>query len=360
MKTVTVNLGKRSYPIYIGSGILDQSELFQSHIRGAEVVLITNDTVANLYGERLLETINSVARTHIYTLPDGETHKNLETISRIFDKLLSIPCDRGTTLVALGGGVVGDITGFAAACYLRGIPYIHVPTTLLAQVDSSIGGKTGVNHPLGKNMIGAIHQPLCVISDTDVLGTLPQRELRAGLAEVLKYGFIQDLKFFKWLQNNYQSILAGNSDALSYAVEQSSRSKAEVVQEDERESGIRAILNFGHTFGHAIEAFTRYEDYLHGEAVAIGMRMAADFSWRLQQLSKDQVEESIQLIKNCNLPIAPPASMTPENFFQFMSRDKKVDSGKIRFITLNQIGQAKITSSYSPEILRETIDHCIP
>ncbi len=360
MKTVNVDLGKRSYPIHIGSGILDRSDLFQAHVRGSQVVVITNDTVSELYGERLVETINSVARTHIHTLPDGEKYKNLNAVSQIFDRLLSIPCDRRTTLVALGGGVIGDITGFAAACYLRGIPYIHVPTTLLAQVDSSIGGKTGVNHPLGKNMIGAIHQPLCVISDTRVLGTLPQRELRAGLAEVIKYGFIRDLKFFEWLENSHQSLLACDPASLSYAVEQSSRNKAEVVHEDEYESGIRAILNFGHTFGHAIEAFSRYEDYLHGEAVAIGMSMAAEFSRRLQQLSKAQAEQSIQLIKNCALPIDPPASMTPEDFHQFMSRDKKVDSGRIRFITLHQIGQAKITSSYSPEILRETIEHCIP
>ncbi len=359
MKTLNVDLGIRSYPIYIGSGLLERSDLFRGHVHGSDVVVITNETVAPLYGDRLVETIGAVSRTHLHILPEGEIYKDLNTVSKIFDKLLSIPCDRKTTLVALGGGVVGDITGFAAACYLRGIPYIHVPTTLLAQVDSSIGGKTGVNHPLGKNMIGAIHQPVCVISDTDTLKTVPNRELRAGLAEVIKYGFIRDLNFFKWLQENYSSILNCDSDALRYAVEQSSRNKAEVIQEDEYESGIRAILNFGHTFGHAIEAYCGYKDYLHGEAVAIGMRMAMDFSSRLHQLSEDQVAQSIELIKNCGLPIEPPTSMSSEVFLQFMSRDKKVDAGRIRFITLNQIGEAKITSRYSSEILKETIAHCI-
>ena len=356
MKTIEVALGSRSYPIHIGAGILDKSELYQPHIRGSKAVVITNETIAPLYAQNVVDSVGKFAEVHTHVLADGEIHKNLQTIGKIFDKLLNIPCDRKTTIIALGGGVVGDTAGFAAACYQRGVPFIQVPTTLLAQVDSSVGGKTGVNHPLGKNMIGAFYQPQCVIADTNTLHSLPDRELRAGLAEIIKYGAIQDARFFAWLDENIDSILEREPASLAHAIEVSCRSKAEVVAEDERETGIRAILNFGHTFGHAIETWLNYKKWLHGEAVAVGMVMAADLSIRLNLLSAHQASQVEQIIKRTGLPVLPPVGMSTTDFLEAMSLDKKVQGKTIRIIVLDGIGKAEIKDDYDFAELKNTLD----
>ena len=356
MKTIEVALGSRSYPIHIGAGILDKSELYQPHIRGSKAVVITNETIAPLYAQNVVDSVGKFAEVHTHVLADGEIHKNLQTIGKIFDKLLNIPCDRKTTIIALGGGVVGDTAGFAAACYQRGVPFIQVPTTLLAQVDSSVGGKTGVNHPLGKNMIGAFYQPQCVIADTNTLHSLPDRELRAGLAEVIKYGAIQDARFFAWLDENIDSILEREPASLAHAIEVSCRSKAEVVAKDERETGIRAILNFGHTFGHAIETWLNYKKWLHGEAVAVGMVMAADLSRRLNLLSAHQASQVEQIIKRTGLPVLPPVGMSTTDFLEAMSLDKKVQGKTIRIIVLDGIGKAEIKDDYDFAELKNTLD----
>ena len=356
MKTIKVALGSRSYPIHIGAGILDKPELYQPHIRGSKAVVITNETIAPLYAQNVVDSVGKFAEVHTHVLDDGEIHKNLQTIGKIFDKLLNIPCDRKTTIIALGGGVVGDTAGFAAACYQRGVPFIQVPTTLLAQVDSSVGGKTGVNHPLGKNMIGAFYQPQCVIADTNTLHSLPDRELRAGLAEVIKYGAIQDAKFLAWLDENIDSILKREPASLAHSIEVSCRSKAEVVAEDERETGIRAILNFGHTFGHAIETWLNYKKWLHGEAVAVGMVMAAEFSRRLNLLSAHQASQVEQIIKRAGLPVLPPVGMSATDFLEAMSLDKKVQDKTIRIIVLDGIGKAEIKDDYDFAELKNTLD----
>ena len=356
MKTIKVALGSRSYPIHIGAGILDKPELYQPHIRGSKAVVITNETIAPLYAQIVVDSVGKFAEVHTHVLDDGEIHKNLQTIGKIFDKLLNIPCDRKTTIIALGGGVVGDTAGFAAACYQRGVPFIQVPTTLLAQVDSSVGGKTGVNHPLGKNMIGAFYQPQCVIADTNTLHSLPDRELRAGLAEVIKYGAIQDVKFLAWLDENIDSILKREPASLAHAIEVSCRSKAEVVAEDERETGIRAILNFGHTFGHAIETWLNYKKWLHGEAVAVGMVMAAEFSTRLNLLSAHQASQVEQIIKRAGLPVLPPDGMSTTDFLEAMSLDKKVQGKTIRIVVLDGIGKAEIKDDYDFAELKNTLD----
>ena len=356
MKTIEVALGSRSYPIHIGTGILDKSELYQPHIPGSKAVVITNETIAPLYAQNVVDSVGKFAEVHTHVLADGEIHKNLQTIGKIFDKLLNIPCDRKTTIIALGGGVVGDTAGFAAACYQRGVPFIQVPTTLLAQVDSSVGGKTGVNHPLGKNMIGAFYQPQCVISDTNTLHSLPDRELRAGLAEVIKYGAIQDAKFLAWLDENIDSILEREPASLAHAIEVSCRSKAEVVAEDERETGIRAILNFGHTFGHAIETWLNYKKWLHGEAVAVGMIMAAEFSTRLNLLSAHQASQVEQIIKRAGLPVLPPDGMSATDFLEAMSLDKKVQGKTIRIVVLDGIGNAEIKDDYNLAELINTLN----
>ncbi len=356
MKTIKVALGSRSYPIHIGAGILDKPELYQPHIRGAKAVVITNETIAPLYAQNVVDSVGKFAEVHTHVLDDGEIHKNLQTIGKIFDKLLNIPCDRKTTIIALGGGVVGDTAGFAAACYQRGVPFIQVPTTLLAQVDSSVGGKTGVNHPLGKNMIGAFYQPQCVIADTNTLHSLPDRELRAGLAEVIKYGAIQDAKFLAWLDENIDSILKREPASLAHAIEVSCRSKAEVVAQDERETGIRAILNFGHTFGHAIETWLNYKKWLHGEAVAVGMVMAAEFSRRLNLLSAHQASQVEQIIKRAGLPVLPPDGMSTTDFLEAMSLDKKVQGKTIRIVVLDGIGKAEIKEDYDFAELKNTLD----
>ena len=355
MKTITLNLGERSYPIHVGQGLLEQPTLFQPYIQGHQAVIISNETIDPLYGHTLADSISQLAKVEKHILPDGEIYKDLATVSKIFDQLLSIPCDRKTTILALGGGVVGDITGFAAACYQRGIPYIHVPTTLLAQVDSSIGGKTGVNHPLGKNMIGAIYQPKCVVADISTLISLPDREFRAGLAEVIKYGLIRDLEFFTYLEQNADALLDRDLNSLAHAIERSCMNKAQVVELDERESGLRALLNFGHTFGHAIENKLGYKDWLHGEAVAAGMVIAAEFSRRLDLIDTIQRDRVENVMRRFELPVSPPANMTEDEFMQAMAVDKKVEAGKIRFIVLEKVGKAFVIDDYPQAILQQTL-----
>ena len=300
MKTLLVALGDRSYPIYIGSDLLNQSELYTRHIKSRQVVVVTNETIAPLYLATVLGNLSGFG-VETVILPDGEQFKTLEYVTHIFDKLLTSKFSRNATLIALGGGVIGDMGGFAAACYQRGIAFLQIPTTLLAQVDSSVGGKTGVNHPLGKNMIGAFYQPQCVIADADVLDTLDDRQLSAGLAEVIKYGLIRDADFFVWLENNIDALLARDKQALAYAIERSCLNKAEIVAVDETETGIRATLNLGHTFGHAIETGTGYGTYLHGEAVAIGTCLAADLSRRKGWLNDTDLTRIIELFKKCQV-----------------------------------------------------------
>ena len=359
MKSLNVDLGERSYPILIGPGLLGDPDRLRPYIRGREVMVVTNDTVAPLYLAQVQAMLDDY-RVETLVLPDGERYKTLATVDQIWDALLSHNFSRQATLVALGGGVIGDITGFAAACYQRGVDFIQVPTTLLAQVDSSVGGKTGINHALGKNMIGAFHQPQAVIADTDTLNSLDDRQLSAGLAEVIKYGLINDPEFFTWLEANMQRLLAREPEAVAYAVERSCQDKAAVVAADERESGQRALLNLGHTFGHAIEA--GYGTWLHGEAVGTGMLMAADLSMRLGWLSPEDNHRIENLIVQAQLPTRAPASLDGEQFLSLMGRDKKVQAGKIRLVLLKGIGEALISDDYDPELLRATLDehHALP
>jgi 3-dehydroquinate synthase len=354
MKTLHLELGERSYPIYIGAGLLGQTELLARHIAGKRVAIITNETVAPLYLQPLARSLASLQPLEVI-LPDGEQYKTLEGLNRIFDALLASHCDRRTTLIALGGGVVGDMAGFAAATYQRGVPFIQVPTTLLAQVDSSVGGKTGVNHALGKNMIGAFYQPRAVLIDTDTLKTLPDRELSAGLAEVIKYGLIRDPEFFAWLEANLDKLLARDPAALAHAIERSCRNKAEVVAADERESGVRAILNLGHTFGHAIETGLGYGTWLHGEAIAAGMLMAADLSRRLQWLSAREVGRLEQLLRRAHLPVRAPAALTPARLLELMAVDKKILDGRLRLVLLKRLGEAVVTEDYPHAALQATL-----
>lgn len=355
MPELNVALGERSYPIYIGPGLLGNSDCFEPFINSSQVLIVTNETIDKIYSEQLERTLGFVESLDKVVLPDGERYKNLETLNLIFDALLEKSHNRKTTLVALGGGVIGDMTGFAAASYQRGVNFIQVPTTLLSQVDSSVGGKTGVNHALGKNMIGAFYQPKSVVIDTDVLSSLPDRELSAGLAEVIKYGLIADKEFFIWLENNMSSLLARDNNALSYAIERSCQIKADVVASDEKEGGIRAILNLGHTFGHAIEADQGYGNWLHGEAVGAGMVMACDLSYRMGWIEKNIFERAQKLIEDAKLPIAPPAGMSPETFIKYMSVDKKVLDKKLRLVLLKACGEAIVTSDFSHELLLETL-----
>ncbi|CAN1510736.1 AroB 3-dehydroquinate synthetase [Burkholderiaceae bacterium] len=354
MNTLTVNLGKRSYPIYIGSGLIDQAALFQAHLTGEAVYIVSNTTVAPLYAEPLKITLTQLQKqVHLITLPDGELYKDWSHLQTIFDALLQHGADRHTTLIALGGGVIGDMTGFAAASFMRGVQFIQVPTTLLAQVDSSVGGKTGINHPLGKNMIGAFHQPVAVIADLSTLQTLPARELSAGLAEVIKHGAMADADFLNWIEKNAAALLACESKALAYAVLRSCEIKAAVVAADERENNIRATLNFGHTFGHAIEAGLGYGKWLHGEAVGCGMVMAADLSMRLGKIQPAEAARLKQLIHTMGLPTVAP-KFGSERYFELMQLDKKTTGGKIRYIVLDQLGAAVIESV--PEALvKETL-----
>ncbi len=354
MKTLQLDLGERSYPIYIGADLIGRADLTTPHVSGERVAIVTNETVAPFYLGRTSAAFAAYNPIDV-VLPDGEKYKTLDVLNRIFDALLKNRCDRRTTLVALGGGVIGDMTGFAAATYQRGVPFIQVPTTLLAQVDSSVGGKTGVNHPLGKNMIGAFYQPRAVIVDTSSLNTLPDRELSAGLAEVIKYGLIRDAEFFAWLEQNIDKLLTRDTNVLAYAIERSCRNKAEVVTADERESGVRALLNLGHTFGHAIETGLGYGEWLHGEAVGAGMALAADMSRRLGWLRDADVARIQRLLQRARLPVNAPAPMTPERFMDLMSVDKKVQAGKLRLVLLKGIGEAVITDKFPATALDETL-----
>jgi len=353
MNTLTVALGERSYPIHIGTGLLARGELLKPHLSGRQVMIVTNNVVAPLYLKAAISALDSF-EVHNFILPDGESFKTLESLQRIFDALMAVPCDRDTTILALGGGVIGDIAGFAAACYQRGIGLIQIPTTLLAQVDSSVGGKTAVNHPRGKNMIGAFYQPRAVIADIDTLRTLPDRELRAGLAEVIKYGLIRDREFFDWLENSMASLLNRDAAALEHAVERSCRNKAAVVAADERERGERALLNLGHTFGHAIETATGYRDWLHGEAVAAGMVMAARVSLELGNLTHTQWQRVRDVVAAAGLPTRPP-HIEVDDFLGYMAVDKKAAQGRVRLVLLRDIGDAYLSADYSPVALLNTL-----
>jgi 3-dehydroquinate synthase len=359
MQTLNVGLAERSYPIHIGSGLLSRAELLLPHLPHKRTAVVTNTTVAPLYLEPLLTLLqNHGVDVLPIILPDGEAYKNAETLGHIYDALLAHRCERTAPLIALGGGVIGDMTGFAAATYLRGVPFIQIPTTLLAQVDSSVGGKTGINHALGKNMIGAFYQPRVVLADIATLSTLPDKELRAGIAEVIKYGLIRDLPFFEWLELNIEKLLARNADALQYAIERSCRNKAEVVGADERESGERALLNLGHTLGHAIETGMGYGVWLHGEAVAAGTMLAAHLSQHLGWLNAQDVARMRRLFERAGLPVLAPALGT-EKYLQLMGLDKKVAGGKIRFVLLKALGRAVITSDVPDALLRETLGACV-
>jgi len=351
--SLTVELGERSYPIFIGDNILADINLSE-YIVGRQVLVVSNETIAPLYMAQLDALLKDFSVDHII-LPDGEQYKNLQQVNSIFDQLLTCKHNRTTTLIALGGGVVGDMTGFAAACYQRGVSFIQIPTTILAQVDSSVGGKTGVNHPLGKNMIGAFYQPQLVIADIAFFQSLPQRQVAAGIAEILKYGFIYDADFFVWLEQNISALMAKDPQALSYAVYRSCQIKAEVVAKDEKEMGIRAWLNFGHTFGHAIETHQGYGVWLHGEAVATGMLMAVDLSCRLGWLEQEMLERTKKLLLAAQLPISAPEDMSVDDFLSLMSVDKKVLDGSIRLVLLKRLGQATVTADFDRVLLQKTL-----
>jgi 3-dehydroquinate synthase len=354
MQTLNVDLGERSYPIYIGAELLARSNVLASHIVGRHVAIVTNETVAPLYLAQLERLLEGYAVTSL-VLPDGERYKTWETLQLIFDGLLGARHDRRTTVIALGGGVIGDMAGFAASCYQRGVNFIQVPTTLLSQVDSSVGGKTGINHPLGKNMVGAFHQPQAVLIDTATLATLPPRELSAGLAEVIKYGLICDEPFLDWLEEHMPALRALDQEALTAAITHSCSAKARVVAADERESGVRATLNLGHTFGHAIETHQGYGVWLHGEAVAVGTVMALDMSERLGWITAAERERAVRLFIAAGLPVVPPKDMTPEDFMEHMAVDKKVLDGKLRLVLLRGLGEAVVTGDFLRETLNATL-----
>ena len=356
MKTINVNLNERSYPIYIGEGVLSDEKLFSEHLDSKQALVVTNELIAPLYLE-ILEAHLTGIDYEVLILPDGETQKNLESFNTVITRLMEKKFSRTCILIALGGGVIGDLTGFAAACYQRGVKFIQIPTTLLAQVDSSVGGKTAVNHELGKNMIGAFHQPVAVYADTSVLSTLPEREFSAGLAEVIKYGIIRDKAFFGWLEKNMTALMEREPGALTYAIERSCINKAEVVAEDEREAGVRATLNLGHTFGHAIETALSYKDWLHGEAVGCGMVMAADLSCRLGLIDQQQVDRIKSIIEKADLPVVIRKNITLEQMLSNMKVDKKSRDGVLYLILLKGIGEAIVTNDYTEEALKETITH---
>jgi 3-dehydroquinate synthase len=354
MISLKVNLGDRSYPICIGKNLLDHHELLTQYIPGNSALVISNETVAPLYMDKV-EAALSGLKYKTLVLPDGEEYKNLETLNTIYDCLLNNKFDRNTTIIALGGGVIGDISGYAAATYQRGVHFIQIPTTLLAQVDSSVGGKTGVNHPRGKNMIGAFYQPKVVIADTSTLDTLEDRQLSSGVAEVIKYGLIRDLEFLDWMEDYIDHLVGRDPDALAYAIERSCRNKAEVVAADERESGQRALLNLGHTFGHAIEAGMGYGNWLHGEAVASGMAIAARLSEKMGWIKKQDVDRVIDILERAHLPVKAPDKMTADRFVELMSLDKKVIDGVLKLILFKSIGKAIVTSDYKEKFLLEAI-----
>jgi len=354
MHKLDVALGERSYPIHIGRGLLD-GDLIRQAVRGNQVMVVSNETIAPLYLERVTAGLGDL-QCDTLLLPDGESHKTLATLETIFDALMANRHSRTTTLVALGGGVVGDMVGFAAACYQRGVDFIQVPTTLLAQVDSSVGGKTAVNHPRGKNMIGAFHQPRAVVIDTAVLDTLPEREFAAGMAEVIKYGLIRDPAFFEWLIEHQPALAARQEAPLAEAILRSCRNKAEVVAADETEQGNRALLNLGHTFGHAMETFTGYREWLHGEAVAAGMVMAARMSRELGWIDDADQRRVVDSLAAWRLPVTAPPGMARADFSDLMALDKKVQNGRLRLVLLNQIGDALVTGEYDPNALTRTLE----
>ena len=355
MRTINVELGDRSYPIFIGNQ-LQPAALLAPYISG-QAVIVSNETIAPLYLTELQHQLQQAdIDYHSIILPDGEQYKNWDSLNHVFTELLSHQQDRKTTLIALGGGVVGDTTGFAAACYQRGVAFIQIPTTLLAQVDSSVGGKTAINHAMGKNMIGAFHQPQCVIADSQMLTTLPEREYLAGIAEVIKYGLIRDLKFLRWMEANRDEVLARKPAAIEHMVAQSCLNKADVVAQDETEQGVRAWLNLGHTFGHAIEAHQAYQGWLHGEAVACGMSMAITFSERLNWLAAEEAQYARQLIADYGLPVNPPEDMQTAHFMQYMLRDKKVVDRQIRLVLLQGLGQTVVTSDYPAQALTDYLN----
>ena len=353
--TLNVDLGDRSYPIYIGTDLIQQTELLARHIPGEQAVIVSNTTVAPLYAEALRSGLARFKNVGLVVLPDGEQYKSLDTLSTIFDALVDTHCDRQTTLIALGGGVIGDITGFAAACYQRGVPFIQIPTTMLSQVDSSVGGKTGVNHPRAKNMIGAFYQPRCVIADIRTLDTLPERELSAGLAEIIKYGLLWDTDFLDWIETNLPKLRARDEKALRHAITRSCAIKADIVNQDEREGGLRALLNLGHTFGHAIEAGMGYGKWLHGEAVGAGMCMAADLSHRLEWISTSDLHRVQTIVAAAGLPIRSPAELPIETIRSLMNSDKKVQSGRLRLVLMHGLGSALITDKTPENLIMETL-----
>jgi len=361
MRTLNVALSERAYDIHIGPGLLGRPDLFKGKLASPKVAIVTNTVVGPLYLAQVVTTLRAAgAQITTITLPDGESNKNWQTLNEVFDVLLAEHCDRATTIVALGGGVTGDLAGFAAASYQRGVPFIQIPTTLLAQVDSSVGGKTGINHPRGKNMVGAFWQPQLVLADTDTLATLPDRELSAGLAEVIKYGLIRDLPFFEWLEANIDRLRARDAEALTYAIERSCANKAEVVAADERETakdGGRALLNLGHTFGHAIETGVGYGEWLHGEAVAVGMAMAADLSLRLRWLTDQDVSRVRNLLARAALPANGPA-LPVDRYLELMAHDKKVSNGRLRLVLLKRLGDAVTTADVPSELISKTIEAC--
>ena len=356
IQTLTVSLAERSYPIHIGCGVLTRPDLLVPHLKQKKAVIVSNTTVAPLYLELLRSTLENAGISVLpVILPDGEKFKNWETLNLIFDALLGAHCERSTTLIALGGGVIGDMGGFAAACYQRGMPFIQVPTTLLSLVDSSVGGKTAINHPLGKNMIGAFYQPQLVLADIATLDTLPDRELRAGLAEVIKYGLIRDPEFFVWLEANIEKLLAKDKDALAYAVHRSCANKAEVVAADERETGERALLNLGHTFGHAIETGLGYGEWLHGEAIAAGTLIAAELSQRLGWLDAAAVSRIESLFVRCGLPVFG-APLGAARYMELMRHDKKVQDGRLRLVLLKAVGSAVVSDVASEAMIVAAIE----
>lgn len=357
MKTLKVDLGDRSYPIFIGSGLLaNNANIIQPYIKGKSTAIVSNTTVAPIYLETLKKHLDDFSTIEII-LPDGEEYKTMETLGQIHTEMLQARCDRKTTVLALGGGVVGDITGFASASYQRGVNFIQVPTTLLSMVDSSVGGKTGVNHPLGKNMIGAFHQPQCVVIDTDTLNTLDDRQLSAGIAEVIKYGYINDIEFIDWLDENMERLMQRDADALAYAIYRSCEHKAAIVAADEKEAGQRALLNLGHTFGHAIETGMGYGKWLHGEAIAVGMVMAAELSKEHGWVTGDDVDNIKGLLAKANLPTEPPSEITPQRFLELMSIDKKVQDGILHLVLMKSLGESFITSDYDKQALERVLAH---
>ena len=355
MQTLTVSLAERSYPIHIGHGLLSRGELLLPYLQHGKVAVVTNTTVAPLYLDRVKASLaHHRIRVIVIILPDGERHKNWETLNRIFDALLQNRCDRGTPVLALGGGVIGDLAGFAAATYMRGVPFIQVPTTLLAQVDSSVGGKTGINHPLGKNMVGAFWQPRAVIADTSTLDTLPDRELSAGIAEVVKYGLIRDPEFFEWNERHASELLARRPELLMDAIRRSCQNKAEVVAADEREAGERALLNLGHTFGHAIENALGYGNFLHGEAVAAGTVLAARLSLAMGLLDEADLKRIVSVYRLARLPVTAP-DLGVDRYLELMGLDKKVQEGRLRLVLLRRLGEAFVCPDTPDALLRDVL-----